>query len=1063
MPNASKRALAALQSSQASSQATLSQQRPAKRPRVTAPPAPPSASRSGDNSSSLPQEPSTLVSQVPETPSQPQASRRSAQEDGAEPQDGLPPLPQPKKRQRNPGKLRRLSTDHPPTTSTALRPKSTLSGAKIGGKAKDLKDGVQAEEIWVKRQKGGTTGQGLGFAGYLKMGVKAFVERGCTTVTLHALGAAIPLCLSLALAIRDALPGGEPLDPFASSTDSADSHDSGNVKMEVVTGSKVVHDEVTPEDEDEDLVYQSRTKSTVSGSHMFSKFFGGSKSRSAGSASGSRSERDYPSTYGDGGVASYPTSPNSIADGSQYDEVTFGGGGDLADTALSNAGQPRPSISQDGAFVGSSSYYPPRQSVESSYPPLPSFSRPSSNATTSTRYPPLRATFARLHTLLDSNSPALLDTLSPPLAPEDPALASLQAAIAPYRLPQAVIDSYLQGHDGQDPLAYFGGSSTGGASGGASLGGLGLVYGLWWLPLDRVEEEWRFWRRLEEAGGLSAGSGLGGDAFSASASEAAKRKRHTARTHPYVPEEDARSQTSTSSAVQDERGVPMQGMSSFPDGWVRKRYSHPGWLPLLTDRCGNYIGVDLDPPPPSSSSDPTSPTAPGAPGSSARTYGQPGQVIAFGREIDEKVVLFPGHGPGGWARFLAAFVEDLEKGEVARVGERPSDAIGGRTANGRRARRRWSDDGDNEERGSRRDASSSSSSGDEFDDSGDGLGERAYFETGMDGEEIFGDTPRNAQTWVLRSEYRRMLAQLPPESGIVALLCERSRRKWRSLGVGSAQPRATLIQPAPRRPLSIVLPPPDQQKVDVEAVGAEGEAGIAEEPKSTATERPPPGPFGPSDERSKENTAPSDPLTGSEPPSSAVSLVLSPPSPSDSTPPPDSSASTSHLMRNGSRSPPNGYDTRYLRDPPRSSRVRQQQQPRKRAPPPPPAPIELPLFTDLDFSDALPSPAPGQKPPVAPGASWLLSDGRAGGGMLSRLSISSQPSDTILPLSHKSSSRALKHQRQPSQETVASLANRNTSRTALVGESPTDGKPASGASALASPIEEVEVVSHRGE
>ncbi|PRQ76302.1 hypothetical protein AAT19DRAFT_13324 [Rhodotorula toruloides] len=485
---------------------------------------------------------------------------------------------------------------------------------------------------------------------------------------------------------------------------------------------------------------------------MFSKLFGGSKSRSAGSASSSRSERGYPSTYGDDGVASYPTSPNGVADGSQYDEVTFGGGGDLADSALSSAGQPRPSISQDGAFVGSSSYYPPRQSVESSYPPLPSFSRPSSSASTSNRYPPLRATFARLHTLLDSNSPALLDTLSPPLAPDDPALASLQAAIAPYRLPQAVIDSYLQGHDGQDPLAYFGGSSTGGASGGASLGGLGLVYGLWWLPLDRVEEEWRFWRRLEEAGGLSAGSGLGGDAFSASASEAAKRKRHTARTHPYVPEEDARSQASTSSAVQDERGVSMQGMSSFPEGWVRKRYSHPGWLPLLTDRCGNYIGVDLDPPPPSASSGPTSPTAPGAPASSARTYGQPGQVIAFGREVDEKVVLFPGDGPGGWARFLAAFVEDLEKGEVARVGERPSDAIGGRDAKGRRARRRWSDDGDNEERGSSRDASgSSSSSGDEFDDSGDGLGERAYFETGMDGEEIFGDTPRNAQTWCVHS------------------------------------------------------------------------------------------------------------------------------------------------------------------------------------------------------------------------------------------------------------------------------------------------------------------------
>lgn len=178
MANASKRALAASQSSQASSQASASQQRPAKRPRVAAPPAPSSALRSGDDSSSLQQEPSTLVSEIPETPSQPRQSGARARKGDAGTQDALAPLPPPKKRQRNPGKLRRLSTGHPTTSSAAVRPKSTLSGAKIGGKAKDLKDGAQAEEIWVKRQKGGTTGPGLGFAGYLKMGVKAFVERG---------------------------------------------------------------------------------------------------------------------------------------------------------------------------------------------------------------------------------------------------------------------------------------------------------------------------------------------------------------------------------------------------------------------------------------------------------------------------------------------------------------------------------------------------------------------------------------------------------------------------------------------------------------------------------------------------------------------------------------------------------------------------------------------------------------------------------------------------------------------------------------------------------------------
>lgn len=414
------------------------------------------------------------------------------------------------------------------------------------------------------------------------------------------------------------------------------------------------------------------------------------------------------------------------------------------------------------------SYYPPTRSVEASYPPLPSFSRPSdsriptefspssafspdTNADPSTRAsaarsPPVRATFARLRALLDAQSPALLDSLSPPLPSTDPALASLKAAIAPYRLPQAVIDSYLLAHDGQDVLA-LGGSASGGASGGASLGGLGLVYGLWWLPLDRVEEEWRFWRRLEEAGGL-VGAGVGGDPFAANAAEAANRSRHASRTHPYIPEEAESAQASTSGGkapagggADDGKGTLMQGMASFPDGWVRNRYSHPGWLPLLTDRCGNYIGIDLDPPPPPPASRSEGSGA-GAGAARQRGYGQPGQVIAFGREIDEKVVLFPGDGPSGWARFLAAFVEDLEKGEFARLGERPTtrDATGRRSD--WRAGAQWSDE---EHSGLGRNGSDGSDEG--YDGLGDGLGERGYFETNLYGDEAVGSSARTAQTW----------------------------------------------------------------------------------------------------------------------------------------------------------------------------------------------------------------------------------------------------------------------------------------------------------------------------
>ncbi|GAA5896384.1 hypothetical protein JCM6882_001000 [Rhodosporidiobolus microsporus] len=255
----SKRALSQSTSALASSQSQPSSaHRPQKRSRIASPP-----------SSSLP-EPSTLLSIVPATPSQepsvshaPSASTSSAAAD-------LPPLPAPSKRPHHPGSLRRLASSKQPTTPRSAaagkktRAASTLSGAKIGGKSKDLRDGVEREEMWVKRATGGTR-HGLGFAGYLKKGVGAFVDRGCTSLSINAMGAAIPLALTLALAVRDAVPGGEPARLPGASAEGADEgeEEGGVVRMEVRTGSKVVRDEITPEDEDADLVYQSRIKSTV--------------------------------------------------------------------------------------------------------------------------------------------------------------------------------------------------------------------------------------------------------------------------------------------------------------------------------------------------------------------------------------------------------------------------------------------------------------------------------------------------------------------------------------------------------------------------------------------------------------------------------------------------------------------------------------------------------------------------------------------------------------------------------------------------------------------------------
>jgi hypothetical protein len=89
-----------------------------------------------------------------------------------------------------------------------------------------------------------------------------------TSIELHAVGAAIPRCLSLALAIADALPCGQ-----------------AGVDTTIRTGSVQVGDEVVPDDDDEvnsntylplcpltvgmlrqdvDISYQIRVKSTVS-------------------------------------------------------------------------------------------------------------------------------------------------------------------------------------------------------------------------------------------------------------------------------------------------------------------------------------------------------------------------------------------------------------------------------------------------------------------------------------------------------------------------------------------------------------------------------------------------------------------------------------------------------------------------------------------------------------------------------------------------------------------------------------------------------------------------------
>lgn len=170
-----------------------------------------------------------------------------------------------------------------------------------------------------------------------------------------------------------------------------------------------------------------------------------------------------------------------------------------------------------------------------------------------------------------------------------------------FALPPAVRDSYLC-YDGQELESNQSCSD-------------GLFFGLPLLSLDQIAEEWRFWRNVDDDPSTGANPEVKG------------------------------------------------WMCSCPAGWVRPEYSCRGWIPLITDRVGNYVGVDLSPNP--------------------GNGGSPGQVILFGRDFDTKIVLWRGEGEGGWGRFLQYIAEEFESGEIWTLEEEHSndsndeeDAIG---------------------------------------------------------------------------------------------------------------------------------------------------------------------------------------------------------------------------------------------------------------------------------------------------------------------------------------------------------------------------------------------------
>ncbi|KAF5350369.1 hypothetical protein D9757_013625 [Collybiopsis confluens] len=109
-------------------------------------------------------------------------------------------------------------------------------------------------------------------------------------------------------------------------------------------------------------------------------------------------------------------------------------------------------------------------------------------------------------------------------------LAQIEAQFG-FPLPAVVRESYLA-VDGQEAESAAGCSE-------------GLFFGLFLLPLEDVLDEWRFWREVDD-------------------------------------------EPSTGANVQ-----LRDAMQSIPPNWIRREYSQRGWIPLIADKTGNYVGVDL--------------------------------------------------------------------------------------------------------------------------------------------------------------------------------------------------------------------------------------------------------------------------------------------------------------------------------------------------------------------------------------------------------------------------------------------------------------------------------------
>ncbi|KAI9610582.1 hypothetical protein H4Q26_006725 [Puccinia striiformis f. sp. tritici PST-130] len=335
--------------------------------------------------------------------------------------------------------------------------------------------------------------------------------------------------------------------------------------------------------------------------------------------------------------------------------------------------------------------------------------------------------------------PELADTLSYPAS--ELSINALSRLLEPYHLalPEVIKEHFLT-HDGQDVFTLNSARCSGSAP-------LGIVWGLWLMSCEEVEAEWGFWRRFD--GGL-----MPGDAFTASDFSSYQDQ------HP-PQQENSHHNSSRRSTIQLPPNRVDQGMSSCPAGWVREVYSHPAWIPLLSDRVGNYIGVDLSPPP-NCSYPTTTATSSSSPSNSEQRIGggqgnaraEIGQVIAFGREIDEKVVLWRGEG-----LYFARL-----------IGKKSKPTIKNRSSSSSSTRRNSDGEGGWTHPGA---------TSDDSEDTEDGLGDLGYFNDGAGFGGGAATEDGDFYGWRLAPEYRGM--------SVIEAICARSKQRWAEVGSFSSR------------------------------------------------------------------------------------------------------------------------------------------------------------------------------------------------------------------------------------------------------------------------------------